>query len=118
VLTIRHRHRCRKASLNGSPPTSQKGDYVEKWSEFGTPYALGYGLAHARPAQRGAESKAGSRRVACGECLQVVLPSDTVTAQRAPAHFVVDVVAIQLGTTDPARVIIIQGHLDSRVAMS
>ncbi|MDV2687282.1 hypothetical protein RYX56_23325, partial [Alkalihalophilus lindianensis] len=52
----------------------------------------------------------------CGGCLEVVLPSDTVTAPRIPTPTeVVNVVAIQRGTTDPDRVIVISGHLDSRV---
>ncbi len=52
----------------------------------------------------------------CGGKLSVVTPSHTVTAARVPTPTeIVDVVAIQRGTTDPNRVIIISGHLDSRV---
>lgn len=53
----------------------------------------------------------------CGGCLEVILPSQTVTAPpRIPNPTeVVNVVAIQRGTTDPDRVIVITGHLDSRV---
>ena len=52
----------------------------------------------------------------CGGCLSVVTPSDTVTGARVPTPTeVVNVVAIQRGTGDPNRVIIISGHLDSRV---
>ncbi|TPW06144.1 MAG: peptidase M28 [bacterium] len=52
----------------------------------------------------------------CGGCLAVVTPSDTVTAARVPTPTeVVNVVAIQRGTGDPNRVIIISGHIDSRV---
>jgi hypothetical protein len=53
----------------------------------------------------------------CGGCLEVVLPAETVTAlPRIPNPTeVVNVVAIQRGTTDPDRVILISGHLDSRV---
>ena len=53
----------------------------------------------------------------CGGCLEVVLPAETVTAlPRIPNPIeVVNVVAIQRGTTDPDRVILISGHLDSRV---
>jgi len=53
---------------------------------------------------------------ACGGCLTLVRPSDTVTNRRIPTPTLVeDVVAIQRGTTDPNRVIIITGHIDSRV---
>jgi Zn-dependent M28 family amino/carboxypeptidase len=53
---------------------------------------------------------------ACGGCLTIVRPSDTVTNRRIPTPTLVeDVVAIQRGTTDPNRVIVITGHIDSRV---
>jgi len=52
----------------------------------------------------------------CGGCLTVATPSDTVTGRRVPAPTeVMDVLAIQKGTTDPNRVIVISGHIDSRV---
>ena len=66
-------------------------------------------------ARRWAESKFKSIGAACGGCLEIVTPTDTVTGQRYPQPtLVVDVVGIQQGTSDPTRVIIIQGHLDSR----
>jgi hypothetical protein len=53
----------------------------------------------------------------CGGCLTIVRPSDTVTNRRIPTPTLVeDVVAIQRGTTDPDRVIVITGHIDSRVS--
>ncbi|RYZ09291.1 MAG: M28 family peptidase, partial [Alphaproteobacteria bacterium] len=68
-------------------------------------------------ARRWVASEFQSMSAACGQCLEVVLPSDTVTGQRVPNPTeVVNVVAIQRGLTDPNRVIIIQGHLDSRVS--
>lgn len=52
----------------------------------------------------------------CGGCLTIETPSQTFTGKRAPNGVVVeDVLAIQKGTTDPNRVIIIAGHIDSRV---
>lgn len=52
----------------------------------------------------------------CGGCLDIVTPSQVFTGKRTPAQGVevMDVVAIQRGTTDPGRVIVITGHLDSR----
>jgi Zn-dependent M28 family amino/carboxypeptidase len=52
----------------------------------------------------------------CGGCLTIVTPSQVFTGKRMPANGVevMDVVAIQRGTTDPDRVIVITGHLDSR----
>ncbi len=52
----------------------------------------------------------------CGGCLQIVTPAQTFTGERLPQPTeVMDIVAIQRGTTDPDRVIVITGHLDSRV---
>jgi hypothetical protein len=52
----------------------------------------------------------------CGGCLTIVRPSDTVTNRRIPTPTLVeDVVAIQRGTSEPNRVIVITGHIDSRV---
>ena len=53
---------------------------------------------------------------ACGGCLQVVRTGDTVTGRRIPTPTLVEnVVAIQRGTTRPDQVVIITGHIDSRV---
>ncbi|WP_297515326.1 M20/M25/M40 family metallo-hydrolase [uncultured Caulobacter sp.] len=52
----------------------------------------------------------------CGGCLTIETPAQTVTGKRVPNPTeVMDVLAIQKGTTDPDRVIIIAGHIDSRV---
>ena len=52
----------------------------------------------------------------CGGCLAIVRPSDRVTNRRIPSPTLVeDVVAIQRGTSEPDRVIVITGHIDSRV---
>ncbi|MDE2149402.1 MAG: M20/M25/M40 family metallo-hydrolase [Gammaproteobacteria bacterium] len=52
----------------------------------------------------------------CGGCLTIVTPAQSVTGERIPRPTEVqDVVAILHGTMDPDRVIVITGHLDSRV---
>jgi acetylornithine deacetylase/succinyl-diaminopimelate desuccinylase-like protein len=52
----------------------------------------------------------------CGGCLEIARPSDIVTNRRIPTPTLVeDVIAIQRGTSDPNRVIVITGHIDSRV---
>jgi len=52
----------------------------------------------------------------CGGCLTIETPSQVFTGKRVPNPTeVMDVLAIQKGTTDPNRVIIIAGHIDSRV---
>jgi len=53
---------------------------------------------------------------ACGGCLEVMYVSDTVTGPRItePAE-VVSVIAIQRGTADPDRYVLMSGDIDSRV---
>ncbi len=52
----------------------------------------------------------------CGGCIEVVTPAQTFTGKRAPQSVeVMDVVAIKRGKRDPQRVIVMTGHLDSRV---
>jgi hypothetical protein len=52
----------------------------------------------------------------CGQCLDVQMPSSTVSGNRIPVPTeLADVIAIQRGTIDPNRVILIMGHIDSRV---
>lgn len=93
--------------------------YVEQMVGFGTRHTLSDTASPTRgigAARRWVEAEFKVMADRCGGCIQVVLPSDVVTGPRIPNPTeVVDVVAIQRGTTDPNRVIIIQGHLDSRV---
>lgn len=54
---------------------------------------------------------------ACGGCLQIETPQRVFTGPRAPNGVnIVDVLAIQKGTSDPDRVLVIAGHIDSRVS--
>ena len=54
---------------------------------------------------------------ACNGCLSVETPEDTVSGDRLPKPALIqDVLAIQPGTSDPNRVIIISAHIDSRVS--
>jgi Zn-dependent M28 family amino/carboxypeptidase len=96
---------------------SQRG-FVEKMVSFGTRSTISDATSNTRgigAARRWVESEFRGMSAACGGCLEIVTPSDTVTGARYPQPTqVVNVVAIQRGTTDPNRVIIIQGHLDSR----
>lgn len=53
----------------------------------------------------------------CGGCLEVLPVSDTVTGPRIPTPTLVrNAVAIQRGTERPKEVVIVQGHIDSRVS--
>lgn len=53
----------------------------------------------------------------CGNCLEVVLPETTVQGNRIPNPVRLrNAVAIQRGTERPNEVVIVQGHIDSRVS--
>ncbi len=52
----------------------------------------------------------------CGGCLEVATPTQMVSGARITTPVeIMDVLGVQRGTTDPNRVVIIAGHLDSRV---
>lgn len=54
---------------------------------------------------------------ACGDCLEVLPVADIVTGGRIPTPTLVrNAVAIQRGTERPNEVVIVQGHIDSRVS--
>lgn len=86
---------------------------------FGTRHTLSETTSDTRgigAARRWAERRFRAMSSECGGCLTIALPSDTVTGRRVPTPTeIVDVLAIQKGTGDPNRVIVISGHLDSRV---
>jgi len=87
---------------------------------FGTRHTLSDTVSNTRgigAARRWAQARFGEISQGCGGCLQIVTPSQTFTGARIPKPAeVMDVVAIQRGTTDPDRVIVITGHIDSRVS--
>jgi hypothetical protein len=68
-------------------------------------------------ARRWAQQRFAAVAGDCGGCLSIVTPVQTVTGPRLPAATdIVDVVAVQAGSTDPDRVVLITGHIDSRVS--
>jgi hypothetical protein len=53
----------------------------------------------------------------CGGCLEVITLSETVSGKRIPNPTeVVNVIAIQKGASDPNRVVLMSGDIDSRVS--
>lgn len=93
---------------------------VEAMVSFGTRHTLsadtsdnrGVGAARRWVAREFAAIGAG-----CGGCIEVVTPSGRFQNNRVPVETeVVNVVAIKRGSGDPNRVILISGHLDSRVS--
>ena len=92
---------------------------ITKLVGFGTRHTLSDTTSDSRgigAARRWVQSRFVAVSKECGGCLQVVMPSQTVTGAHVPRPTeVVDVVAIQRGSSEPNRVIVITGHLDSRV---
>jgi hypothetical protein len=92
---------------------------IAKLVSFGTRHTLssatdpvrGIGAARTWAASRFAEISKD-----CGGCLAIEKVADRFTGPRSPDGVdIVDVLAIQKGTTDPDRVIILSAHIDSRV---
>jgi hypothetical protein len=93
---------------------------VERLVSFGTRHTLSSRDHPTRgigAAMNWTESEFQRMSRECGGCLEIVRPRDTVTRPpRIPTPTIVEnVVAIQRGTTEPNRVVIITGHIDSRV---
>ncbi len=106
------------ASISSQVSETNLRGYIVRMVGFGTRSTISDQASPTRgigAARKWVEGEFRSIGSACGGCLEIALPSDTVTGNRYPQPtVVVDVVAIQRGTSDPNRVIIIQGHLDSR----
>jgi len=92
---------------------------IETLVSFGTRHTLSSQTDPKRgigAALNWAESEFGRYSAACGNCLTVVRPSETFSGDRLPSPTkITDIVAIQRGTERPNDVVIIQGHIDSRV---
>jgi Zn-dependent M28 family amino/carboxypeptidase len=93
---------------------------IARLVSFGTRHTLSDTVSQTRgigAARRWVASRFESISKDCGGCLTVVMPSQTFTDKRMPQPTeVMDIVAIQRGTTEPERVVVIAGHLDSRVS--
>ena len=92
---------------------------IAKLVSFGTRHTLSDTKSDTRgigAARRWVAGQFAAMSKDCGGCLTVETPSQVFTGRRIPQPTeVMDVLAIQRGTTDPDRVIVISGHLDSRV---
>ncbi|MEO8115000.1 MAG: M20/M25/M40 family metallo-hydrolase, partial [Phenylobacterium sp.] len=87
---------------------------------FGTRHTLSDTRSNTRgigAARRWVASEFAAMSRDCGGCLTIETPAQMVTAPpRVPVVAeIMDVLAIQRGTSDPGRVVVISGHIDSRV---
>ncbi len=85
---------------------------------FGTRHTLSDTRSPTRgigAARRWLQQRFATLSEACQGCLEIVTPAQTFTGKRIPqATEVMDVIAIQRGSSDPQRVVLITGHYDSR----
>ncbi len=92
---------------------------IARLVKFGTRHTMSVTTSDTRgigAARRWVKSRFQSISRDCGGCLQVITPTQTVTGSRIPQPTkIMDVAAIQRGSSDSNRVIIITAHLDSRV---
>jgi hypothetical protein len=93
---------------------------IETLVSFGTRHTLSSQTDPKRgigAALNWAESEFNRYSAACGNCLTVARTSETFSGDRLPQPTkITDVFAIQRGTERPNDVVIIQGHIDSRVS--
>jgi len=93
---------------------------VEKLVSFGTRHTLSSQTDPKRgigAALEWGRSEFQRYSAACGNCLTIVDPSEVFTNDRIPKPTRVrDMVAIQRGTERPNDVVVITGHIDSRVS--
>ncbi|MDH5344647.1 MAG: M28 family metallopeptidase [Gammaproteobacteria bacterium] len=87
---------------------------------FGTRHTLSDTASDTRgigAARRWIEAEFRRISADCGGCLEVLVIGDTVTGSRIPEPVeIVSVVAIQRGTLDPDRMVMMSGDIDSRVS--
>lgn len=93
---------------------------VESLVGFGTRHTLSEQDSDTRgigAARRWGEAQFRAASEACGGCLEIALPERVIQGNRVPEPTrLVNVVAIQRGTERPNEVVIVQGHIDSRVS--
>ncbi|MEQ9263692.1 MAG: M28 family metallopeptidase [Balneolaceae bacterium] len=93
---------------------------IQTLVDFGTRHTLSDTVSQTRgigAARRWIKDEFERISENCGGCLEVFYVSDYVTANRIPEPTnVVNVVAIQRGTSDPNRFVMMSGDIDSRVS--
>ena len=105
---------------HAAPPASEAElrNTITALVGFGTRHSLSDTTSPTRgigAARKWATDKFAKISTDCGNCLIMAQPAAMMTSARVPSPAnIVDVLAILPGTTDPARVIIMSAHIDSR----
>lgn len=115
-------YRTSELNVIGAQPDPDKvQEYIQTLVDFGTRHTLSDTTSETRgigAARRWIKSEFERISEECGGCLEVFYVSDTVEGTRRipePTK-VVNVIAIQRGTTDPNRMVMMSGDIDSRVS--
>ncbi len=107
-------------ALAGAPSEAELRATITRLVGFGTRHTLSDTKSDTRgigAARRWVKSRFEAISRDCGGCIEVVTPSQAFSGKRIPTPTeVMDVVAIKRGKRDPNRVIVMTGHLDSRVS--
>ena len=105
---------ARLAKIASAVDAARMKATVEKLVSFGTRHTLSSQTDPKRGIGASLRwSEAEMRKLG----LEVVTPSDTVSGKRVPVPVkITDVIAVQRGTERPNDVVIISGHIDSRVS--
>ena len=102
-----------------TPSADRLRSDVEKLVSFGTRHTLSETQSDTQgigAARRWIKAEFERISANCGDCLEVITLSDTVTGKRIPQPTeVINVIAIQRGTLEPKRVVMMSGDIDSRV---
>ncbi|KZC19590.1 peptidase M28 [Rhodanobacter denitrificans] len=107
-------------ALAGAPSEAELRATIATLVGFGTRHTLSDTKSDTRgigAARRWVKSRFEAIARDCGGCIEVVTPAQAFSGKRMPTPTeVMDVVAIKRGKRDPQRVIVMTGHLDSRVS--
>ncbi len=105
--------------LPSNPDPARLKANVEKLVSFGTRHTLSFPTHPKRgigAARRWAASEFARLSKACSGCIMVEMPSKRFDGPRAPEGVeVVDVLGVQRGSDGTKDVVIVAGHIDSRV---
>ncbi|QYJ88238.1 M28 family metallopeptidase [Shewanella halotolerans] len=136
--SARNQNALNQSALGQSPYTAPSQEDLRLYEIAGAPQPariqqdiqtlVNFGTRHTLSSQTDKERGIGAARnwikaeferisAACDHCLEVIEVGDTVSGKRIPEPTrVVNIIAIQRGTLDPNRVVMMSGDIDSRVS--